>query len=89
MFIRNCSPLWLKNCRGNLSFDKKSWSFETCLYLCMTIYHSLRARNKLHFLINIDLKPHAKSHENPILTLASSVFPSSCDDFQTFTFTSF
>ena len=51
------------------TFDKNS--LETYLYLCLTIYHSVRATNilRIQFLVHIDLKPPAKFHENPIKTL--------------------
>ena len=53
-----------KIARENLSFDKKSWSLETGIYLCLTIYHSLRATHMLQLLIDINLKPLARYHEN-------------------------
>ena len=54
---RNCLPSKLRqdrltdvwNCRKSLNFDIKSWSLEACVYLCLTIFHSLRATNMLQF----------------------------------------
>ena len=62
------------------------WLIQTCLYPCLTIYRSLRATNMLQFLINIDLKPHANFHENPI---KPSVSLSCCSLLRAFVFISF
>ena len=58
-----------------LSFDKKSWSHGTYLCRCLTIFDSLRATNMLRLLINIDLKPPAKFHENTIKMLPERTIP--------------
>ena len=70
MFIKNCSMSSLSNIVGK----NLSWLLETCLYLCLTIYHSLRATNMLQFLMDIDLKPYAKFRENSIKTLARTIY---------------